>query len=219
MTNPDASLSTMSLPSPADSDGDMIPLQPANDEIQDDSDPTSDSSALPSQKPSLPRSRAKKARKSAHQSQQSKPPLRPAKDILARIRHDPALDESEWLVGYHDRLEGVMEMDVSAWKGDFSDEEWIPQHRILYFRKKADDLERRMWDRESRLDRLFGSGVVADQQELAGLNENIEAQGVAIVRESSNAKNEGSDGVSSGYDHSAIPETTPSPAKPIRGGI
>lgn len=110
-------------------------------------------------------------------------------------------------------------MDVSAWKGDFSDEEWIPQHRILYFRKKADDLERRMWDRESRLDRLFGSGVVADQQELAGLNENVEAQGVAILRESSNVKNEGSDGVSSGHGHSAIPGTTPSPANPISGGI
>lgn len=53
-------------------------------------------------------------------------------------------------------------MDVSAWKGgvaDVTDEEWIPQHRIMYFRKKGDEEGRRVWDRATRLDRLFGSGV------------------------------------------------------------
>lgn len=53
-------------------------------------------------------------------------------------------------------------MDVSAWKGgvsDFTDEEWIPQHRIIYFKKKGDEEGRRVWDRATRLDRLFGSGV------------------------------------------------------------
>ena len=57
----------------------------------------------------------------------------------------------------------MMEMDVSAWKGgvaDFTDEEWIPQHRIMYFRKKGEEGDRRVWDRATRLDRLFGSGVV-----------------------------------------------------------
>ena len=56
----------------------------------------------------------------------------------------------------------MMELDVSAWKGgvaDFTDEEWIPQHRIMYFRKKGDEEGRRVWDRVTRLDRLFGSGV------------------------------------------------------------
>ena len=54
-------------------------------------------------------------------------------------------------------------MDVSAWKGgvaDVTDEEWIPQHRIMYFRKKEDEEGRRVWDRATRLDRLFGSGVI-----------------------------------------------------------
>ena len=53
-------------------------------------------------------------------------------------------------------------MDVSLWKGgvaDVTDEEWIPQHRIMYFRKKGDEVGRRVWDRATRLDRLFGSGV------------------------------------------------------------
>lgn len=56
----------------------------------------------------------------------------------------------------------MMEIDVSAWKGgvaDVTDEEWIPQHRIMYFRKKGDGEGRRVWDRATRLDRLFGSGV------------------------------------------------------------
>ena len=56
-------------------------------------------------------------------------------------------------------------MDVSAWKGgvaDFTDEEWIPQHRIMYFRKKGDEEGRRVWDRATRLDRLFGSGVAPE---------------------------------------------------------
>ena len=55
-----------------------------------------------------------------------------------------------------------MEMEVSAWKGgvaDVTDEEWIPQHRIMYFRKTGDEEGRRVWDRAARLDRLFGSGV------------------------------------------------------------
>lgn len=67
------------------------------------------------------------------------------------------------MVGYIDRhAPEMMEMDVSAWKGgvaDVTDEEWIPQHRIMYFRKRGDEEGRRVWDRATRLDRLFGSGV------------------------------------------------------------
>lgn len=68
------------------------------------------------------------------------------------------------MVGYVDRhAPEMMEMDVAAWKGgvaDFTDEEWIPQHRIMYFRRKGEEGGRRVWDRKERLDRLFGSGVV-----------------------------------------------------------
>lgn len=56
-----------------------------------------------------------------------------------------------------------MEMSVELWKGggDITDEEWIPQHRILYFRRESDGV--RVWDRGRRLDEVFGSGVL--QQE------------------------------------------------------
>lgn len=170
MADTDGLLASMTPNSQNQADNDMIPLQTKQPQIPEYSeDISSDSSTSPSRKPSMPRSRAKKQRKAAHQNQQSKPLLRPAKDILSRIRHDASLDEAEFVVGYHDRhAPDVIEMDVSAWKGggDFTDEEWIPQHRILYFRKKDDVDGRKVWDRATRLDRLFGSGVVvADQPE------------------------------------------------------
>ena len=165
-------------------DDEMIPLYADQSEFRDESEATSsDSSSPPNHKSTLSKSRAKKVRKAAHQNLRSKPFLRPAKDVLARIRHDPALDESDYIVGYHDRHADLMEMDVSAWKGggDVTDEEWIPQHRIMYFCKKGDGSGLRIWDRASRLDRLFGSGVVADCQNQTGLEDddrNQRASGV-----------------------------------------
>ncbi|MCJ1424641.1 hypothetical protein MMC29_002529 [Sticta canariensis] len=125
---------------------------------------SSDSSETPSHQP--PRgpfkARAKKFRKARQQalstSGRRHPPLRPAKDILSRIRHDPALDDADFIVGYHDRHADVMELPVSSWRGggDVTDEEFIPQHRILYFRRKEDGIK--VWDRKERLDLLFNSG-------------------------------------------------------------
>ena len=167
------SLAEMTLDSHIEAAEDMIPLQSRQSGLATNNDieaSPSDSSPSPSPKHAVPRSRARRARKGAQQSrdQHSKPSLRPAKDIVSRIRHDPALEESDFIVGYHDRHEPeVMEMDVSAWKGggDFTDEEWIPQHRIVYFRRKGDEPGRRIWDREKRLDRLFGSGIADGSNE------------------------------------------------------
>ena len=95
------------------------------------------------------------------QGAQKNPALRPAKDVLNRIRHDPTLNVNDFVIGYHDRhISEMQEMDVSAWKGggDTTDEEWIPQHRIEYFRRK-DENGRKIWHRSWRLDRLFGSGL------------------------------------------------------------
>ncbi|KAM0794246.1 hypothetical protein BDR22DRAFT_827129 [Usnea florida] len=162
----DQSLAKMTASGSLEDSEDMITLEPSMAErnaSNTDSDSSPPPSPSPSRKPAIARSRAKKVRKAAHQTQKSKPSLRPAKDILSRIRHDPALNESDFIVGYIDRhAPEMMEMDVSIWKGgvaDVTDEEWIPQHRIMYFRKKGDEEGRRVWDRATRLDRLFGSGV------------------------------------------------------------
>ena len=153
----------MSAPLSLEAGDDMIPLHLSAAENASADDSESSTTPSPSHNSTISRSRAKKVRKAAHHSQSSKPSLRPAKDILSRIRHDPSLKESDFIVGYIDRHEPeMMEMDVLAWKGgvaDFTDEEWIPQHRIMYFRKKGDEEGRRIWDRATRLDRLFGSGV------------------------------------------------------------
>ena len=159
------SLATMSLTSLTQND-DGIPLQPVTKDadLLNEADFLSDDSSstpTPSPRP-LSKARAKKARKARKQvlstSQPRHPPLRPANDILSRIRHDPALGVADFIVGYQDRHADVMELPVAEWKGggDTTDEEFIPQHRILYFRRKGN--EKRIWDRKERVDLLFGSG-------------------------------------------------------------
>ena len=82
--------------------------------------------------------------------------LRPASDVLNRLRWDPNLDPSDYIIGYEDRFLGAREMSLEKWKTEQTDEEFIPQHRILYFRKREGEV---VWERKSRVDLVFGSGV------------------------------------------------------------
>ncbi|TLS30366.1 hypothetical protein PpBr36_02945 [Pyricularia pennisetigena] len=82
--------------------------------------------------------------------------FRTAADVISRLRWDPALDSSDYVVGYEDRFKGAMEKALDAWKGEQTDEEFIPQHRILYFKRKKDGMV--VWERRTRKDLLFGSG-------------------------------------------------------------
>lgn len=160
LTDLEQSLSRMKI-TPAYEASEMIPIETPIDEQASSSSTDSASEARPAKGPS--RARAKKARKIQQKINSSSQPkrrsLRPAKDILSRIRHDPAINDDEFIVGYHDRHADVMEMPVTAWTGggDFTEEEWIPQHRILYFRRKGENGEK-VWDRKERIDLLFGSG-------------------------------------------------------------
>jgi uncharacterized protein (UPF0248 family) len=83
--------------------------------------------------------------------------LRPASDVLNRLRWDPNLNLGDYVIGYEDRFLGAKETTLEKWKTEKTDEEFIPQHRILYFRRKSDGLV--VWERRSRIDRLFGSGI------------------------------------------------------------
>jgi uncharacterized protein (UPF0248 family) len=83
--------------------------------------------------------------------------LRPATDILNRLRWDPNMDSSDYIIGYDDRFLGVRETGLDRWKTEQTDEEFIPQHRILYFKRKSDELV--VWERETRKDAIYGSGV------------------------------------------------------------
>ena len=83
--------------------------------------------------------------------------FRTAADVMNRLRWDPELDTGDYVVGYEDRFVGTREKALEAWKSEQTDEEFIPQHRILYFKRRSDGAI--IWDRRSRKDEIFGSGV------------------------------------------------------------
>jgi MJ1316 RNA cyclic group end recognition domain len=69
-------------------------------------------------------------------------------------------------VGYLDRFGGIQELPVSDWIRESTDEEWIPQHRIRYFKKVVaaagggideDKEDEVVWHRDERIDKVFGS--------------------------------------------------------------
>lgn len=82
--------------------------------------------------------------------------LRSAADAMNRIRWDSGMDSSDYLVGYEDRFLGAQEKALDNWRTEQTDEEFIPQHRILYFKRKSDGVI--VWDRRTRVDTIFGSG-------------------------------------------------------------
>ncbi|KAL8381246.1 hypothetical protein RB595_005498 [Gaeumannomyces hyphopodioides] len=82
--------------------------------------------------------------------------FRAAADVISRLRWDPSLDSNDYIVGYEDRFKGAMERALDTWKSEQTDEEFIPQHRILYFKRRSDGVI--VWERRTRKDELFGSG-------------------------------------------------------------
>jgi uncharacterized protein (UPF0248 family) len=91
----------------------------------------------------------------------SRTKLRPASDVLNRLRWDPSLDPHDYIIGYEDRFLGAKETGLEKWKTEQTDEEFIPQHRILYFKKKGGEDGRGeiVWERATRIDKVFGSGL------------------------------------------------------------
>lgn len=79
--------------------------------------------------------------------------LRPASDVLHRLRWDPELDMADYLVVYLDRFTGYQELPATAWKLETSDDEFIPLHRITAFRKTSTGEV--VWHREARIDKVF----------------------------------------------------------------
>jgi uncharacterized protein (UPF0248 family) len=89
---------------------------------------------------------------SADASQPSRK-LRPAMDVLSRLRHDPSFNLDDYVIGYTDRHSGIQEKAAGMWVSESTDEEWIPQGRIQYFRRVSDG--KRVWDRASKYDCVF----------------------------------------------------------------
>ncbi|KAI0817394.1 hypothetical protein GGR55DRAFT_16767 [Xylaria sp. FL0064] len=105
--------------------------------------------------------RSKSKKKTAAASHPARPAyndkFRSSADVINRIRWDPNMDSGDYIVGYEDRFLGTRERALDAWKSEQTDEEFIPQHRILYFKRKSDGVT--VWDRKERRDTVFGSGI------------------------------------------------------------
>ncbi|KAJ5551901.1 hypothetical protein N7461_006599 [Penicillium sp. DV-2018c] len=76
-------------------------------------------------------------------------------DIINRIIWDSAFDPSDYVIGFVDRFEGQLEITMGSWKKETTDEEFIPQHRVLYIRHTDGEI---VWDRRRRIDKIFWSG-------------------------------------------------------------
>ncbi|KAK1998975.1 endonuclease/Exonuclease/phosphatase [Colletotrichum falcatum] len=102
--------------------------------------------------------KAKKGKPSKKLSATSQKPegagkFRTALDVLNRLRWDPDMDSNDFLIGYEDRFLGPQEKALSAWKSEQTHEEFIPQHRILWFKRRSDNVI--VWHRSERIDILF----------------------------------------------------------------
>lgn len=110
--------------------------------------------------------------------------LRPFQDVLHRLRWDGSHDLSRYIVGYLERFEGVREMPLEDFvrvNDDYTDEDWIPLHRVRYVKFwPVDGEDEVVWDRDRRIDNIFGSGRSASEVETPGMNAAKSTGGVTI---------------------------------------
>ncbi|WPJ61484.1 hypothetical protein SMAC4_01794 [Sordaria macrospora] len=137
---------------------------PGEDESDSDAedDEEEDASFLEDLDEATPKKKKGKNKKTTEDQQQPPrqdpgPKLRSAADVMNRLRWDSAIDSSEYVVGYEDRFLGVKERALDMWKTEQTDEEFIPQHRIVYFKRRSDGNV--VWDRKMKKDEVFGSGL------------------------------------------------------------
>jgi len=76
-------------------------------------------------------------------------------DIISRITWDSEFQRSDFIIGFVDRFEGQLEINMDNWKKESTDEDFIPQHRILYIKHVNGEI---VWDRRRRIDKIFTSG-------------------------------------------------------------
>ncbi|KAL6065166.1 Endonuclease [Balamuthia mandrillaris] len=94
------------------------------------------------------------------EGEEGKKKLRTSKDVYDKLKWDAQYDTSQIVIGYEDRFRGVLEIAFDKFDPKRSD---IPWHRIHYF--CAEHSGRFLWDRETRMDAVFGSGEGAEPKE------------------------------------------------------
>jgi len=88
------------------------------------------------------------------------PRLRPATDVLNRIRFDRKYRIDQCVIGYKDRhTSEIKEKPASYWVKETTHQDFIPEHRIEYFKMEYKDGKKELlWDKSLRLDNVFHSG-------------------------------------------------------------
>ncbi|XP_038065221.1 uncharacterized protein LOC119735556 [Patiria miniata] len=103
----------------------------------------------------------KKKKKPAEDNQGpvKKSRMKTASEVISRIQWDKQVRKEDFIVGYLDRFRGVIEKPFTTFSWvdiatvDDYDSLAIPRHRIQYFKYK----DRVVWDKNERLDDVFGS--------------------------------------------------------------
>lgn len=73
--------------------------------------------------------------------------LRPAKQVLSRLRHDSTCNLEDYVIGYIDRKAGILEKPASKW------DNFEPDDHIAYFKQiSQNDI---VWDRFKKIDKLL----------------------------------------------------------------
>ncbi|KAJ6191485.1 hypothetical protein N7519_001506 [Penicillium mononematosum] len=114
-----------------------------------------ETSPFPPESSSLPQKRDQRSASPGYDPKSGENRLRPAGDIINRITWDSAFERSNYVIGFVDRFEGQLEITMGSWKKETTDEEFIPQHRVLYIRHTNGEI---VWDRRRRIDKIFLSG-------------------------------------------------------------
>ena len=76
---------------------------------------------------------------------------------MSRLRHDPSFNIDEYKVGYEDRhTDVIQEKPVAAWVRETTDDLFIPEHRIRWFKRcPVNGGEVLVWDKVLKIDRIF----------------------------------------------------------------
>lgn len=117
----------------------------------------------------LPAKKTESTKKEEAEPQAKKKSMRTSEDIYRRIKvclcmshekinnypqWDSQYDSDEFVIGYEDRFDGIMECKLNAFVKDITDDNFIPWHRVIYFKQSGAIV----WDRRTRQDDIFKSG-------------------------------------------------------------
>lgn len=117
--------------------------------------------------------------------------FRPFPEILHRLQWDPKLNINEYWVGYLERFEGIKEMPASSWVKDFSEEEWIPMHRVRYVKRVEQTSTKGeenigpdpgiVWDRDGRIDKFSGAGERVEEDASRQQEDVLSVDGASVA--------------------------------------